>query len=384
MTTSSLPYALLAVVLLIGLSQRLYALFCHRDDPLRRALCAFLAALLAATVTQLFSGAIDHGSGVPHLGDALSDASAMVAACSGQLFLLYVTHAAAEARTGALRRYAGLVAALLAVAVLFVVFPQHPGQQSPVYFAVYIWYVGATMISVCRLGIRYARRTDLPFLRAGLRIIAAGTVSGLAFLGTHAVMLVAAHDSRPLDAAAELLELVTEVLFLIGVTVPGWGPALADRFRWLVDYHSYRRLRPLWLALHDVEPAFTLPVERRLPSDVGLLLYRQVIEIRDAQLALRPYVDLRVTAHAEDLTAQTGMPAEEARATVEAAAIASAIAVKTSGREVAEPGFVVSSAPGGTSLVEEVAWLGKVARAFRRSPIVAEAVYTTPADVGRM
>jgi hypothetical protein len=381
MTTSSLPYVLLAVVLLIGLSQRLYALFCHRDDPVRRTLCAFLAALLAATITQLFSGPIDQGSGVPHLGAALSDASAMVAACSGQLFLLYVTHAAAEARAGALRRYAGLVAALLAAAVLFLVFPQQPDEQSPVYFAVYIWYVGITMISVCRLGIRYARRTDLPFLRAGLRIIAAGTLCGLAFLTTQAVLLVAVRDSRPLDAAAELLELATEVLFLIGVTVPGWGPALADRFRWLVDYYSYRRLRPLWLALHDVEPEYTLPVERRLPSDVGLLLYRQVIEIRDAQLALRQYVDPRVTAHAENLAKRAGMPVDDARATVEAAAIASAIAVKTSGREAAEPGPVAGSAPGGASLAEEVAWLRKVARAFHGSPIVTEVVYT---DVGRM
>jgi hypothetical protein len=369
MTIPSLPYVLLTVVLLIGLCQRLYALFCHWDDPL----CAFLAALLSATVTQLFSGGIDHGTGVPRLGDALSDASAMVAACSGQLFLLYVTHAAAEARSRALRRYAGLVAALLAVAVLFLVLPQRPGQQSPVYFAVYIWYVGVTLISVRRLAIRYARRTDLPFLRAGLRIIAAGTVSGLAFLATHAAMLVATRDSRPLDAAAELLEMVTEGLLLVGVTMPGWGPALVDRCRWLVDYHSYRRLRPLWLALRDVEPEFTLPVERRLPSDVGLLLYRQVIEIRDAQLALRPYVDPRVVAHAEDLTGQAGMPVDDARATVEAAAIASAIAVRTSGREVAGPGFVVSSAPGGTSLVDEVAWLRKVARAFRGSPIVTAA-----------
>jgi uncharacterized protein DUF6545 len=389
MTGPSLPDVLVAVVLLVGLTLRLYGLIYHRHDPIRRAVCVFLAGLFAASVTQIFAADIDRAAGVPHLGAALSDASAMIAACAGRLFLLYVNHDAPAAGAMAGRRYAGLGAALAAATILFLAVPPRPGQESPIYFAVYIVYVGITMVSACGLGIRYARRTDLPFLRIGLWILAAGTVFGLAFLATQTVILVGEQTGAPrgavLDATAGDLELLTELLFLLGVTIPAWGPVLADRVRWLVDYRAYRTLRPLWLALRDVEPRFALlpddPVRQRWPRDVGLLLYRQVIEIRDGQLALRPYVDARLPADAESRAARAGMSTEDAIVTAEAAAIASGIAAKTSGGAPAEPGAAIGTFLGGSSLAAEVTWLRRVARAFARSPIVAS---YAGADVGGM
>ncbi|MFL6120062.1 MAB_1171c family putative transporter [Actinophytocola sp.] len=387
MTTPSLPYVLVAVVLLVGLTQRLYGLAHHPRDPLRRVVCVFLAGMLAATVAQIFSDAIDRGSGVPRLGAALSDAGAMVAACTGRLFLLYVNHDGPEARARSPRRYAGLAAALGAAALLFLAVPPKADQHTPLYFAVYIWYVGITMVSTCSLCVRYARRTDLPYLRAGLWLLVAGTWSGLAFLAVQSVLLVGertgAVDAAAVDAAAGDLELLTQALLLAGVGLPSWGPALGDRVRWFVDYRSYRRLRPLWLALRDVEPGFALlppdRAARRWPRDVGLLLYRQVIEIRDAQLALRPYVGADVPANAEDLATRAGLSTEDVQATAEAAAIAAGIAAKTRGSVPAEPGGVVGTAPGGVSLTEEVAWLRRVAHAFTTSPIVA--AYTGPGPV---
>jgi hypothetical protein len=374
--TPSLPYVLVAVVLLVGLTQRLYGLVYHRHDPLRRAVCVFLAGLLAATVMQIFSDDVDGVTGVPHLGAALSDAGAMVAACAGRLFLLYVNHDASEARFRARRRYAGLAAALAAAVVLFLAVPPRPGQECPVYFAVYIWYVGITMVFACDLGVRYAGRTDLPFLRAGLWVIVAGTWCGLAFLATQAVLMF---DERTgvLDAVAGDLEIVTQLLFMVGVTIPAWGPVLGERVRWVVDYRSYRSLRPLWLALHAAEPSFTLlPARRRWPRNVGLSVYRQVIEIRDGQLALRPYVDADVPVLAEDSAVRAGLSTEDARATAEAAVIAAGIAAKARGGP-ADPEAVAGTVPGGTSLAAEVAWLRRVAHAFARSPIVA-----SYADVG--
>ena len=384
MTTASLPFVVVAVVLLVGLVQRLYALLCDRRDPLRRAVCVVLAGLLLASVAQLFSAPVDRATGVVHLGAALSDAGAMIAACAGRLFLLHVDRAQPDVGGRGMRCYANLAVALGAMVALFVAFPPRPGQHAPVYVAVYIAYVGKVLISAWRLGARYSRRTDRPFLRVGLLVIAAGGATGLCFLLCQTALLVTGlldpRAAGPIDSAASALELVTETLLLIGVTMPVSGPVLADAVRWLLDYRSYRRLRPLWLALHEAGPEFRLLSAGPpwLLRDVGLLLYRQVIEIRDGQLALRPYVDQTVAREAVRLARRAGLPQAKADAAVEAAAIASGIAAKATGRAAREPAVLRCAVPQDAGLTAEIAWLRTVSAAFTRSPIVTAAARHTP------
>jgi hypothetical protein len=390
-TSPALPFVLVSIVLLIGLTQRLYALALDPGDPLRRAVCVILAGLLLATVAQLFTEAIDEGTGVVHLGWALADAGAMISACAGRLFLLNVDHAAAEVRDRARRCYLGLVVALVAATLLFVAFPARPGQEAPVYDVVYIAYVASVLAPALRLCISYSGRTDRPFLRIGLRVVAAGSATGLGFLATLGIeLLVDATDtSAPLLAQlGTSLELVTEALLLAGVTITAWGPPAAEFRQWLADHRSYRRLRPLWRALHDADPGFTLlPPERTAGRwwrrDIGLLLYRQVIEIRDGQFAIRPYVDPAATARAEDLARRAGLADDEVRAVVEAAAIASGIAAKAGGRPPSQDPAAAHPEPGDTGLAAEIAALSGVARAFTRSPIV-RSVPGPRADVGAM
>jgi hypothetical protein len=121
------------------------------------------------------------------------------------------------------------------------------------------------------------------FLRLGLRSIAAAGMTGLGFLLCQATLVVtgvlAPSVTEPIDTLASGLELVTERLLLAGMTIPVWGPMLADVLRWPADYRSYCRLRPLWLALQETGSEFRLlPADGRAwsPRDIGFLLYRQV------------------------------------------------------------------------------------------------------------
>lgn len=386
MSVPAPPYLVVGPLLFLGLAQKLWELRVRGDDPVRRAICGCLASLALATTVQAFSGAIDAGGGVPHLAEVLSDAAAMAAAGAGRVFLLHVSYPAPVAGVRARRLYTGLAAAVATVAVLFVAVapetaPPHAGEDS-VYFYVYIWYVAITLLAVCRLGLRYSRLTGRPELRLGLRGIVAGGVCGMAFLGAQAVMLVGNEVGRPLhidQSVALPLEMATEVLLLAGVTIPALGARFGALVRWIGDCRSYRLLHPLWLALHETNPDFSLLPPNRTGRrvwrrDVGFLLYRQVIEIRDGQLALRPYVHPGAVEVARTLGRRAGLPEEQVRAAAEAAAIAAGIAAKAQGRGPSGEPSPPPAPPHGPDLDAEIDWLTKVSRAFTSSPVVPAAV----------
>lgn len=385
MSTPAAPYMIVGGLLYLGLAQKLWELRVRGDDPVRRAICACLASLALATTVQTFSGAVDARSGVPHLAEVLSDTAAMTAAGAGRVFLLHVNYPAPSAMV-ARRRYTGLAAAVATVAILFVAVPPESAPPScgedSVYFYVYIWYIAITLLAVCRLGLRYSRLTGRPELRLGLRTIVAGGVCGLAFLGAQTAMLTGNEIGRPLriDASVGLpLEMTTEVLLLAGVTIPALGTRLAALIRWIGDCRSYRRLHPLWLALYQTDPDFSLLPQNRTGRrawrrDVGFLLYRQVIEIRDGQLALRPYVHPGAVEVARALGLRAGLPDEEVRAAAEAAAIAAGIAAKTQGRGPSGEPSPPPASPHGPDLDAEISWLAKVSRAFTTSPVVPATV----------
>lgn len=383
MSTPALPYVVVTGLLVLGLAQKLYGLRGRWDDPIRRSVCVCLASLALATTVQMFTVAIDERSGVPYLAEVLSDAGAMIAAGAGRVFLIHVNYRAPSARIWVRGRYAGLATALAAVAILFLAAPPAPhriGEYTPaVYFYVYIWYVAIALTSMCRLGLRYSRLAGRPSLRHGLRLVVAGAVCGLAFLTVQAVMLIgdeAGVRLAWLDRSVALpLEMCTEALLLAGVMLPTLGGWLARVLRWFGDRRSHRLLLPLWSALHETDPGLSLVPSggtgrRFRHRDVGLLLYRQVIEIRDGQLALRPYVDPRATEIATALARRAGRSDEETRATGEAAAIAAGIAAKAAGRVVTDTPPSPEPVTYGPDLDAEIAWLTKVARAFAGSPVI--------------
>jgi hypothetical protein len=251
-----------------------------------------------------------------------------------------------------------------------------------VYWLIFLGFLGLALVDVVRLAWRWARLTDRAILGLGLRMTAAGGLVGLVYVGYDLLFLAASHLER-----ADLLgdqPLITQILIsasvaliVLGSTMPAWGPrvGLPRLLRWTNRYRAHRRLYPLWRRLCQAVPEVALvptPPPWRDALNVWNLdfgLHRRVIEIRDARLLLRPYLDPRVAGAAEDLGRRQGLPDEDLRAVVEAASLAAAVRAKTQGHP-ASPETRPVPPPGGADLESETGWLAKVAAAYAHSPLV--------------
>jgi hypothetical protein len=134
-----------------------------------------------------------------------------------------------------------------------------------------------------------------------------------------------------------------------------------------------RHLRPLHATLLDAVPE---AARAQVPGRPGprVQLHRAVVEIREAVLALRPYVDPQLAA-ASTAVRSTGPAGEEAAAAAEASVLAAAIRARAGSTTA----LAMGGLPGwqhtpGSDLHGEAAWLVQVARAFDGYSLVGESV----------
>ncbi|TCO49757.1 MAB_1171c family putative transporter [Actinocrispum wychmicini] len=376
-----------------ALAYRLRELTRNPGDRSLRALCLLLAAIAVSVGVLPFVPALDRLIGIPQLGGFVSDCAVLVAAGAGQVFLIRVYQPPEQALSQARWRYRAMVATLVAIIVLFVLSPPDPHffhgdprtmtghlpvLPSPyLYLYLHSLYLGGTLIAVIRMCLRYAGLTEQRFLRTGLRVLTAGCVVALVYVVTFAVTFTLPEFGVDVDswAAATVrpMYLTADMLVITGSVIPSLGP----KWQRVADNRALRRLRPLWHAVYQASPDIAL-FPPTTGGDVRLRLYRQVIEIRDAQLALRPYVDPRAARIAGTLGRYAGLSDRRVAAVVEAATLAAALAAKATGRppsEHPEPPMTTPAALDG-AVASEVAWLGQVARAFHTSPIVTRTLAT--------
>jgi hypothetical protein len=153
------------------------------------------------------------------------------------------------------------------------------------------------------------------------------------------------------------------ILRPIAWTIPSWGHHLSNASAWVGRVFALRQLAPLHARIVAVVPEVRLPLEAGTPVDTRL--YRMLIEIRDGQRALRPWMSSGVAERCR----AAGLANDAAAAVIEAAQLRvalDAVASGAPGRESVEATTV--AAPG--DLAGELAHQRAVARAFRRSPIV--------------
>jgi diguanylate cyclase (GGDEF)-like protein len=144
--------------------------------------------------------------------------------------------------------------------------------------------------------------------------------------------------------------------------------------RYCRTWAAWARLRPLWALLVKAAPDVKLSASPGTRFSARYHLHRRVVEIRDAELALRPFLDGRAIGEAADAARRAGLPEDERDATIEAVMIVTALDARrrgAGGHGSQDDGRIMSEPR--NDLESETARLLQVRRAIRHSPIVRQA-----------
>jgi hypothetical protein len=260
------------------------------------------------------------------------------------------------------------VAAGVAMCALFSatpnLFPESPWVMEYCIAYALAQYPGFALTAV--LCLRQARRAPDRMLRVGLTLVAAGVLAAMCYITIKTVVAISFRAEFSFAfgreyAMSKALPTIAHLLVLGGVVVP----AVAS---WVRRRAQYRRLAPLWLALYRAAPQIALePPRRRIPVfPTRLALYRQVVEIRDGLLLLRPYRSADVVDAARDRAAGAGLRDERLETAVEAATVAAALDAHERDAPPSRPDDAVT---GGRDLTSDIEYLCRLADAFREQPL---------------
>lgn len=223
---------------------------------------------------------------------------------------------------------------------------------------------------------RYSRRTESRGLAAGLLLFGLGTaLAGLFWL---AYLLKALTGSTWAMPALPLLMNLHGLLRAAAILVP----TLFTLRRTASDVATAWRLWPLWRDLVQAVPhvALTKPRAGRLvellwpPVPRDMLVYRKVIETRDAIMILGEYVPQGALEQARGHVARSGIPEQRRTAAALARVLEEARRAKLAGRPgcpgeaagLEVPAAIQSSNEGG-DLADEARFLVDVAEAYATS-----------------
>jgi hypothetical protein len=351
-------------------------------SPARRALWLALLFLALGWILRVPAGyrALDEFTHVGNLAQVVGDGLALATACAILAMLIFQTSSGSDkASRRVLVRIGVLGVVLVAMGVSFDVAPLNREtfefvttyRTTPGFLAYelpYLAFLSYAFYDLTRLCRRYAQLSDRRYLKAGMRLIQAAGVLGIVYVMLRIAYLVAVQVAPTVDLSAyepvsKLIVAVLSILAIVGAVLPAAGPRVEN-------YRAHRELYPLWSAMHKAEPAIALDApqsagrDRLRVRDLGYRLHRRVIEIRDGQLALRPYRRTDVALAARRHGQQRQLSGEDLEATVEAATLSAAVKDKAAGRG-APPGSSARTSSGGTRLSEEISWLRKVSRSFR-------------------
>ncbi|WP_422768628.1 MAB_1171c family putative transporter [Plantactinospora sp. WMMC1484] len=370
-------------------------------------LCIALPAAGFTMAVPAVYSAVSRLFGVPNLASLLVY-SCIVGYSFTALIMLMLWHMpAAEAlpRAKVLVLCYGLV--LVAMAVLFAnsgatvdepsdfddVYGPRPvgGTFLLVYVTAFAFGLGVAAWRSLQFADRVARSDGRPWLRRGLRLVAVGSIVALGYcLGKGGYVVAAWLGTRlpTLSDAGTLCACLGALVITTGFTIPSWGPRLSAGVEKFGRARSYLRLYPLWHAMYEAMPEIALdpPASRRadlrMLRDLDFALYRRVIEIRDARMALAPYL-----APVDEAAVPAGRVDRRDAATREAVRLRDALArlrAAGPGPRPAAPNAAVGAAPParpdeGGDLATDLGFLGQVSSALRRLP---PATTTTGASRG--
>ncbi len=366
-----------------------------RSSKQRTLWAAFAALTLSMTLRKPeVMYAIDSAAGVNNLSTLLKHFLGITAAAAVLEFVYAITRP--EGSNGARLRLCAAAATMLALTVLFTFMPRETEAEeffesstgsgtATVYLMVWLTYLGTAMASATWLFWGSSRHAGAGWLRTGLRLLGTGTAAGVAYSLTRAVYLVLrlvgavdAGSDAGVSAATDTMKHLAIGLILIGSSVPAVGVAWRAGRQWLY----LRRLAPLWTDLTSAVPEVVLGEELRR-RELQMRLHRRVVEIRDAILALQPYVSAEQRDRAEaaarhkDTGAKAGTGGRHS-ALADACWVEAARRAKLAGRAPLTDVERRDSASGdGLDLDAEARWLWQI-EAARRGDVVRQFASAAP------
>lgn len=300
----SLLYPLCAVLAWLAAFYQLLRLRQRRDAPLITLCVAFILLAAAFTIsTPVVWLHLDRLAGYPNLSALLSQGCVLLFAASLQVLLLLWLHSRDDAWSRLRPRSLILGVVLAVMLVLFLLAPttrensvnfaaSNAGDSFyAAYLLLYVIVFAIMQIEVIRLCLRYARICPRPWLRRGLRTTTVGAMFGLVYCAARIADVGAALaglDPLKWEVLPRLGAGGGEVLYLIGWTMPAWGPRLSARAAWVASYRAHCQLYPLWSALNQLTPDLALdPPASRIADildvrDLDFRLHRRVVESKTA------------------------------------------------------------------------------------------------------
>jgi hypothetical protein len=241
------------------------------------------------------------------------------------------------------------------------------------YLFLFSAYCASALAAFLMLIRRYSAASMERALRVGLNIMMLGACAGLLWAGWKTVVIIIDEISpEPVKVEAlvtALLSSTAAALIAIGGVIPLAIRYVRDPFRRARTARYYRKLEPLWREMHQVLPEIKLS-----PADHGgddFSVYRRVIEIRDANIALRVHCHPDVRGWATEAAQQHGITGDQVEVLVEASVIAGAIEAYAAGvRYHTEPSTAETPLIGTGGIDAERDWLVRVSQAFARNTTV--------------
>ncbi|WP_241779684.1 MAB_1171c family putative transporter [Streptomyces natalensis] len=395
----SIVFPLLATLCWAAFFYKIRSLRFERRAPALLALLTAFALKGTAFVlaTPVVARAVDRQLGIPDIAALCIHLLGGVAFSAAVLVVLvFWAHAPEQAWPRARWRLGIAVIVMLTMLSLWIAAAAGSSGRSThylvqnanrpvvdVYLLLYVSTLLVALVEIARLCRKYAEVSGHPWLRRGLRVTAMGAlIYSINFVNRASDVVIEQLDLNPLKW--EILTLLGAgigiPLIVGGLTIPSWGPHLSTLHTWWNNYRTYRSLHPLWLAMYQELPEIVLPPPASTLSNLNYRLYRRIIEIRDGQIALRPYMNSEISVRTAKLGREAGLAGNELRAVIEAAQLKAALGAKVKGGSVpvesrARDDFhVLSDLSGGDDLASEAHWLSQLARAFMHSPVVAASV----------
>jgi hypothetical protein len=364
----------IAVALWIGVLDKVVQVWRAPEDlPLRALAACVVSATVTFTVNLPPLGPLldEVGSGVRSL---VINCGTMAAAYFLLAFFTYSMRGPGARRTVRLQAVplaAGILIALTAWTLAPPAVRADPADtangahpHATVFVVAVLGFMAYAHSQSLRWSIAYVRAAGTARLRRGLIIVSVAVCAFLIADATKSLLAILQAVTDPAEVVVRVANLVYlsgvavgALAFVVGISYAAVTGMLVALPIWRAHRRYYRRLEPLWTAMHHAFPQLTLA---RVPAtswrarfgtgSTHYRFYRRVVEIRDGLVLLGPYYDAASAGRA-------GTDSQEAHW---AGVIRDALRAKETGnpRPEADPVLV----PGGDDLESDARLLAGIAR----------------------